>query len=307
MIRENKHAVIHHTDSLPCVHAHRRSRLGAFSNSARIASFLTGISSLNVEIVHISGKKIDLVDNISRNPTTCQQERCQICRYVKEQVNIGDNASKIMNVDAADIMEGRIQLPFTQRKTWIQAQKNDQTHQELLKLINTSQAPIKKKTGNENTKLKLLHNLYKEGKLKIMKDGLIMVKHKNDDGSYSQEISVPTVMFPGLIHALHIKLSHPSKLQLTKMIAKNFYTPGYCRIIEEVHNSCELCSAMKTLPKEIFSQSTGEMNTLGSNMSADIIERNQQQILIVREKLSQFTMTALIKDQTAETLKEACE
>ena len=43
----------------------------------------------------------------------------------------------------------------------------------------------------------------------------------------------------------------------------------------------------------------------GSNLSADIIERSNQRILIVREKLTSLTLATTVKDQTAETLEEA--
>ena len=86
---------------------------------------------------------------------------------------------------------------------------------------------------------------------------------------------------------------------------RHFYTPGYQRIIEEVTDSCEMCTALKQLPKEVFSESTGDIEGFGSNFSADVIERNAQQILIVREKLSSFTFTTFVADQKAETLKSA--
>ena len=167
------------------------------------------------------------------------------------------------------------------------------------------QAPEKRKTKDENKKLKLLFNLYREGKLKIHKDGLITVSHIESNGNLYQAISVPTALFPGLIHALHFKLSHPSKLQLTRMVSRYFYTPGYQRIIEEISDSCEACVALKQLPKEMFSQSTGNIEGFGSNFSADVIERNSQQILIIREKLSSFTFTKFVLDQKAATLRQA--
>ena len=170
--------------------------------------------------------------------------------------------------------------------------------------IASSQAPDKRKTKNENTKLKLLHNLYRSGKLKLHKDGLITVTHVDPNGSTYQAVSIPTVFFPGLIHALHYKLNHPSKSQLTKLVARHFYTPGYQRIIDKVTEACETCLALKQLPKEIFSETTGDINGFGTNFSADIIERNQQHILIVREKLSSFTITRFIPNQTADTLRE---
>ena len=304
-IRESKNKVIHFTDSLPCVQAFKRAKMGAFSASARIATFLTTLSSLNVEILHKAGKDIELVDYISRHPNVCIQERCQICRFVNEQVNIGDNTAKLNSIHIGDVMSGKLPTPFLQRKSWIEAQQKDQTHITLVDLIKNAQSPERRKTGNENTKLKLLHNLYREGKLTIHKDGLISITHTDQNGNKHQAISIPTILFPGLMYAIHYKLNHPSKLQLTKLVARHFYTPGYQRIIEEVISSCETCAALKQLPKDIFSESTGNIDGFGSHFSADIIERNQQIILIVREKLSSFTLTKLINNQTAETLKLA--
>ena len=94
-------------------------------------------------------------------------------------------------------------------------------------------------------------------------------------------------------------------MQLSKLVARHFYTPGYQKIIDEISNSCETCVALKQLPKEIFSESTGNIDGFGSHFSADVIERNQQHILIIREKLSSFTLTKFIPNQTAQTLKEA--
>ena len=280
-IRENNNQVVHFTDSLPCVQAFKRARLGAFSSSARIATFLTAISSLNVEILHKAGKDIELVDYISRHPSKCSEPKCQICRFVNEQVEIGDNVAKLNAISIGDILSGDLPTPFLQRKSWIDAQGKDQTHITLRNLITNAKAPEKKKTKNENTKVKLLYNLYREGKLMVHKDGLITVAHTDHNGTRHQAVSIPTVLFPGLMFALHIKLNHPSRLQLTKLVARHFYTPGYQKIIDEVFNSCETCAALRQLPREIFSESTGNIEGLGSHFSADVIERNQQNILIV--------------------------
>ena len=195
-IREATQQVQHYTDSLPCVHAYRRAKKGAFSTSARIATYLTSICGLNVEILHTAGKQLTLVDYISRNPTTCENNSCQICKFVDEQVEIGEKAANIKSINAQDVIDGHTQIPFAQKNTWLKAQASDKTHQTLTYLIKNSQAPQKKKTKDENTKLKLLYNLYKEGKLKITKDGLITVSHTDSNGKNYRAISVPTALFP---------------------------------------------------------------------------------------------------------------
>ena len=105
-------------------------------------------------------------DYNSRNPESCNVERCQICRFANELQNVGDRIAKI---SVADINEGKIKMPFTQRTTWLKIQKNDKVHQQLSFLIDNYLAPEKRKTKGDNTLIKRLHNMYKVGKLRPWK------------------------------------------------------------------------------------------------------------------------------------------
>ena len=300
-IRENKNKTIHHTDNQPVVQAWKRSKAGAFSASARIATFLSGVSAMNVEVIHTPGKDLKTSDYNSRNPESCHEERCQICKFANEMQNIGDRVAKI---SVADINEGRVTMPFNQRAAWLKVQKEDKIHQQLSFLINNSLSPEKRKTKGDNTIIKRLHNLYKLGKLSIAHDGLITVTYTDPYRGPFQAISIPLSMYPGLIQALHLKLDHPSKLQLQKIAARHFYSPGYARVIEEVVNNCSVCAALKKLPNEVTSQSTEKVETFGSNFSSDVLRMHNQKIFITREKLSQFTMATFIQDETAKSFKQ---
>ena len=207
----------------------------------------------------------------------------------------------IGNITVQDIEQGRLKMPFLQKPAWLKVQKADPTHQRLSWLIDTSQTPEKRKTNGENTKLKLLHNLYMNGSLKKATDGFITVSNPTNGGDF-QAISVPSDIFPGLVQALHLKLNHPSKAQLQRLCSRYFYTPGNARIIDEISMKCSTCASLRQLPKEIFSESTEINETFGSHFSADVIRREGQKILLVREKLSQFTITSLIPDETAHSL-----
>ena len=81
-IRESNNTTIHFTDSMPCVLAWKRSLKGAFSSSARIATFLTGLSSLPIELHHKPGAQMYTSDYASRHPTLCTSNTCQICKFV---------------------------------------------------------------------------------------------------------------------------------------------------------------------------------------------------------------------------------
>ena len=304
-LRESKNPIIHHTDNMPVVQAWKRSKGGSYSSSARIAAFLSGISALDIEIIHTPGKDLQCSDFNSRHPNNCQEKRCQICKFAFELENLGDNTIPMVgSIMVTDIIQGKITMPFIQKPAWLKAQRSDPTHQKLCWLIDNSQIPDKKKTRGDNTRLKLLHNLYANGSLTKAPDGLITVLHTDSDGGTSRAISVPYAMYPGLIQALHLKLNHPSKNQLQKMCAKYFYAPGHTAIIDEISTNCTTCSRLRQLPTEIFSESTTQTSSFGSNFSADIIRREGQKILLIREKLSQFTLTALVPDETADSLRD---
>ena len=166
-IRESDNTTIHFTDSQPCVLAWKRSRKGAFSSSSRISAFLTGLSTLSVELQHKAGKEMYTSDYASRHPPTCTSSKCQICRFTQDWQQIGDNAFDIRALSVEDIKSGRGLMPMIQRNVWRNIQMGDSTHCKLLNLINTRQLPEAKKTKGENTKLKLLHNLYTQGKLDL--------------------------------------------------------------------------------------------------------------------------------------------
>ena len=303
-IRESNKVTVHHTDSQPCVMAWKRSKRGAFSSSARIAAFLTGLSSLPIELQYTPGKEMKTSDYISRHPTPCTNPgRCQICSFTGEWEQIGDNASAIRSVTVDDIKAGRSVMPMIQRHVWLNIQKNDSTLMKLAHLIDTQQLPEKKKTKGDNTRLKLLHGQYTTGKLILDKDGLMLVK--SPEGNFNgAAILVPFKLFMGVASALHIRLDHPSKAQLTNLVARYFYTPGWRAVIEEVTDNCHLCAAAKSLPAVLISDTNAVNKGFGSEFAADVIEREGQKILVVKEKLSQYVRARLIPNQTADTLRQ---
>ena len=172
-----------------------------------------------------------------RHPEPCQADRCQICRFAAECQQIGDNAIHVRSVTVEDVWSNRSILPLTQEKIWRALQAKDPTHSKLRDLITTQQLPETKKRKGEYTKLKLFHNLYTQEKLYIHK-GLIMIKTP-DSETFGDAISVPSSIFPGIANAIHILLDHPSKAQLTALIARYFYTPGWRNIINDIVDSCQ--------------------------------------------------------------------
>ena len=306
LIMENDNITTIYTGNLPTVHAWRRLKTGAFSTSARVASFLTGVSALRVEIVHKPGEKMTVSDYNSRHPNSCSDHQCKVCQFAFDLQKIGNEAiPMVCSISVADIENGTIKMPFTQRAAWAKVQSEDAVHKMLYKLIETSGTPERKKTTGDYTKVKRLHNLFRNGQLKIDSDGLTTISHIDGSGNESRAISVPQVFFPGLVQSLHIKLQHPSKAQMQRLISRYFYCSGFTRIINDIVSNCDVCRSLQDLPKELFSESTTENPIFGRNYSADVIKKDGQLIFICREKLSQFTLTKFIPDESADSLRDA--
>ena len=294
-IRENNNVTTIFTDNIVTVHAWGAIQNGKISTSSRVASFVSTLCENKVNIVHIPGIQTILADYNSRHPTICNENKCQTCNFINQEID--DHDAIIRNVTQLE------SVPLAQRKTWLDLQKKDPTHITLFKLIQNGQAP-EKKSGNKS--VKLLHNLYKKGVLNIAKDGLIQIR--NPDLVHNIEynaISVPELYIFPLVQSLHMKLNHPSAYQLNKIMSRQYYCSGLQTVIQQISASCNTCIRLKTLPKEIRDHATSPSEHFGKHFSADILVEKGQRILLCREKLSQYTLTKIILDESAATLESA--
>ena len=121
-----------------------------------------------------------------------------------------------------------------------------------------------------------------------------MVQAAQPDGTSKWVISVPPIMFPGLVQAIHIKAAHPVKTQTTRLMKKHFFAPAMDRVITEVIDACDTCSRLKKLPKELFQMSTSTEDQFCKEFYADVVKANSQNVLLVREKVEKGEVDGLI-------------
>ena len=204
-----------------------------------------------------------------------------------------------------DIIQGKFNVPYLQPRTWIALQKKDNILSKLAKLIESGQKPEVKKTGGDNTTLKLLYGQYTKGNLKIANNGLIPVKSNDESGIPRNQVVVPPKLFPGLISALHHKLQHPTKYQMGKLVGRYFYCPRAAAHIDECVDNCHTCFSIKPLPPTIFSETTTQPDVFGTRFSVDIMKRNGQVILFMVELLTHFCWIRVLENEKAEVIKDA--
>ena len=116
-VRDSKFSTQILTDNKPCVEAWEKLRNGKFSASARVSTFLSTLSSLNVTLCHIKGTSNCISDYNSRHPSTCDNSTCQICKFVEEL-----SESVVKQVTVEDVMSGATRMPFLNRAAWKSAQ-----------------------------------------------------------------------------------------------------------------------------------------------------------------------------------------
>ena len=119
-IRESSSSSQILTDSKPCVQAWNKLQKGLFSASARVSTFLSTLASLSIELCHIKGVDNPVSDYSSRNPVSCPDSSCQICKFVKETVD-----SVVGSVSICEVIDGKLRMPFLSPSSWHSAQQSD--------------------------------------------------------------------------------------------------------------------------------------------------------------------------------------
>ncbi|CAG2253296.1 unnamed protein product [Mytilus edulis] len=74
---------------------------------------------------------------------------------------------------------------------------------------------------------------------------------------------------------------------------------------EQASDSCHTCASLKRFPKSLVEQSSEDPPDLvGISYVADVLKRNRQLILVVRETVTSYTSTCFIKDEKLGSLRD---
>ena len=293
-IIQSKHNTCILTDSKPCVQAYEKLCRGEFSASPRLATFLSTVSRYQASVRHLKGSANIPSDFASRNAPDCIDPTCQICSFVRREEN-----ATVLRISAKDILSGHAKLPFTSRPAWssIQQECSDlrRTHAHLTQ----GTRPSKKATNIKDVKRYL-------NVASVSNDGLLVVRKDQPLSPTRECIVVPRQVLNGLLTALHIQLNHPSHHQLMAVTQRYFYALDMDKAVGQVTSSCHHCASLRNTPHTLISQSTGDPpECVGFSFAADVMRRNRQFILVLRETSTSFTSSCLIPDERHDTLRDA--
>ena len=279
------------TDSKACVQAISRLKRGEYSTSARLCTFLSQVSRFQAEVKLISGQSNQFSDFLSRNPLSCSEAHCQVCKFIKDTME-----SVVASISVKDVLDGNIQLPFTNKHAWLEIQ---QTCPDLRRLRNYLENGTKpgRNSGTNLTTVKR----YKSSGVVISSQGLLVKRELEPLAPAVEKIVVPKHVIQGLLTAIHLKLEHPTTHQLRKVINRYFYAINLESILPKVYDTCHQCQSIKDIPTALISQSTEDPpNSVGERFAADIIKRHKQMFLIMRECTTSYTLAQFLHSETAE-------
>ena len=243
---------------------------------------------------HIKGANNTSSDFASRNPLSCADSSCQICKFVEEL-----SESVVKQVTVEDVMSGVTRMPFLNRTAWKSAQHGCSALRRVFAHLTQGTRPSKKAKNTRDVKRYL-------SLCSIDNQGLIIVRISDPFVHHRDLIVVPDALLPGLLTALHLQFCHPTKHQLTKLFDRHFFAISSAKNIEEVVGACNQCNSLKRLRKELFQQSSSPSPTKpGEQFAADVIQRIRQLILVTRDVHTSFTTAEIIPDQTAASLRAA--
>ncbi len=106
--------------------------------------------------------------------------------------------------------------------------------------------------------------------------------------------------------ALHLKLVHPTAHQLRAVTKCYFYATDLDRVINHVTASCHICASVKKLPHTLVEQASSDPpEAVGCSFAADVMRRERQYVLVVRETVTSYTATCFLENEQAQTLRNA--
>ena len=281
------------TDSKACVQAYEKLCRGSFSASPRINPFLSTVSRYQASVRHIRGIHNLLSDFGSHhNPIECRDNKCQVCQFVQDAEHC-----VVRDLQLSDVVKGTCKLPFLSRTAWLDTQSNCEDLRRVHAHLRQGTRPSKKLTKIHDIKRYLNH-------VTFARDNLLLVKSK-EPFSTRERIVIPRAAISGLITALHLKRIHPTAHQLKTVCHRYLFALDFDREIDTVVDSCHQCTLLTKSPSVKIPQSTSTPpEVIGIQFLADVIQRETQRILVVREHVTSFTSTSILPNDQHQCLRD---
>ena len=295
-IKETTKPIIISPDSKSVADAVKLITKGKFSTNPRIQTLISNVNRVPIIVQLASGKSNlnQCGDFQSRNPSSCVSEHCSICMFITEQSNaiLDPSAINAMSPDNTEQVANNVQA-------WKKIQNNDKACTEAKYFLKTGKTPSKR-SGKTYSEIRRLVSI-----AKVDHNDMLSVESRQNKFSTTTNnlIVVPSVYLPALLSQLHNKLQHPTKHQLKAQFDKMYYSVGLHPQLDTLYDNCYFCSAQKKIPTTVDHNTETDVRVPGTHFHADVIRRQTQKILIIRDHFSSYTAAKIIKAENNSELK----
>lgn len=295
-LKEAKKPVIISPDSKPVADAIKLIKKGNYSSSPRIQSFINNINRIPIVVQLASGKakQNQSSDYQSRHPSQCTSEHCSICNFV-------NNSSHSVLLPTPQLNSVDATIPLNNRQAWNKIQDEQKACRETKSLLKSGKTP-NKMSGKINSEIRRLCSV-----AQLEPDNLLVVKRQSNKFSTCQVslTVIPQTHLPAVLWQIHNSLHHPTKSQLKSHFDKYYYSVGLTPALDKLYEECFFCSTQKNIPSTTPHQSLTNAEVPGTHFHADVIRRQSQYILTLRDHCSSFTAARIIRNETHNELRKA--
>ena len=282
------------TDSMPCVKAFLKFQRGEFSASPRVATYISTLSQYpGLSLVHLPGKDNKVSDFASRHPLECTGE-CQLCQFISRQED-----SVVQSISVEDVLEGRKAVPYASRPAWLRLQQECRDLRRVSELLRSG-TDVNKAAGVTR---RVRQYLSPKSKVRISSTypaGLLVVDDVRPLRPRSQRIVVPRSYVAGLLTSLHLVFNHATRPQLFKIFNRSYFALNSWDDVKQVVDNCHQCISLEKCKVKFTPQSTSDApDAVGIKFSADIIKKDSQKTLILREYVSSYTDAVFVPKEDA--------
>ena len=91
---------------------------------------------------------------------------------------------------------------------------------------------------------------------------------------------------------------------MTQVVKRHFYALDLILAIDSVCDACHTRASRRQFPTAYLEQSSESPADIGVNFAADVMRRNKQLILLLRESVTSYTVAQIIPDEKSDTLRD---
>ena len=89
------------------------------------------------------------------------------------------------------------------------------------------------------------------------------------------------------------------------VMKRHFYALDMAKAVENACDSCHVCASLQKFPDRLIKQTSEDPpETVGICFAADVLKRNQQLILVLRESVTAYTTACFLENERHETLRD---